>query len=106
MTKITNESLLSARNAHKVILKKLEDGLITEDEICTRCFSRPKGPGLRFFCKQCFKEVSNSPTNNDGDFTYFGIEKLEGSFYEQYIKSPRQKSPPKYSCAVAGKNTP
>lgn len=99
ITKSTYKSNRSNKSAYELILKKLEKGTITKDEICTRCHSREKGPGLRFFCTLCYKEVSKSSSNNDGDFTYFGVKKLEPSHYRESIKSPRKKSiqnsPPK-----------
>ena len=95
MPAVTDAFIRSAIKSHKLIMKKLEAGLITEDDICTRCLSRQKGPGLRFFCKKCFREVSSSSSNNDGDFTYYGMERFGASHYEKHLKSPRQKSSPK-----------
>ena len=88
---ITEKSIRSAIKSHKAIMKKLELGLITEDEICTRCLSRQKGKGLRFFCNQCFREVSHS-SNNTGNFVYFGVERYGASYYEKYINSSQKNS--------------
>ena len=58
---IMSESNVKKTKSNAIIHGKFTSKKVPNDDLCSNCGIRAKGPGFRFLCRHCFRKAGDEP---------------------------------------------